>query len=74
MTVQRVLQMDFTTELGRNHRLRVYDAREDLTPVEVSAAMDQIIASDIFAGSGGAFTGKARAQLVVSETTEFELS
>lgn len=74
MAVQRILQMDFTTELGRNHRLRVYDAREDLTPAEVSAAMDQIVASDIFSGNGGAFTGKAKAQMVVSETTEIDLS
>ncbi|HQE23288.1 MAG TPA: DUF2922 domain-containing protein [Syntrophomonadaceae bacterium] len=74
MATQRVLQMDFTTEQGRNHRLRVYDAREDLTPAEVSAAMDQIVASDIFSGSSGAFTGKAGAQMVVSETTEFDLN
>lgn len=74
MAIQRVLQMDFTTELGRNQRLRVYDAREDLTAAEVSAAMDQIVASDIFSGTGGAFTGKAGAQIVVSETTELDLS
>ena len=28
MAIQRVLQMDFTTELGRNHRMRVYEARK----------------------------------------------
>lgn len=74
MAVQRVLQMDFTTELGRNHRLRVYNAREDLTAAQVSAAMDQIVSSDIFSGAGGSFTGKSGAQIVVSETTEMELS
>ncbi|HOQ09548.1 MAG TPA: DUF2922 domain-containing protein [Syntrophomonadaceae bacterium] len=73
MAIQRVLQMDFTTELGRNHRIRVYDAREDLTSEEVSAAMDQIVAGNIFSGNGGALTGKARAQMIVSETTEFDL-
>jgi hypothetical protein len=74
MAIQRVLQMDFTTELGRNHRMRVYEAREDLTPTEVSAAMNQIVASNIFSGSGGEFTGKSAAQIVVSETTELDLS
>lgn len=74
MAVQRVLQMDFTTELGRNHRLRVYNAREDLTAAQVSAAMDQIVSNDIFSGTGGSFTGKSGAQIVVSETTELELS
>lgn len=74
MAIQRVLQMDFTTELGRNHRMRVYEAREDLTPAEVSAAMDQIVASNIFSGSSGEFTGKSAAQIVVSETTELDLS
>lgn len=74
MAVQRILQMDFTTELGRNHRMRVYEAREDLTATEVSSAMDQIVASDIFSGSGGVFTGKSAAQIIVSETTELDLS
>lgn len=74
MDIQRVLQMDFTTELGRNHRMRIYAARENLTAAEVSAAMDQIVAANVFSGSSGPFTGKAGAQMVVSETTELELS
>lgn len=73
MAIQRVLQMDFATELGRNHRIRVYDAREDLTASEVSSAMDQIVTSNIFSGSGGELTGKSAAQITVSETTELVL-
>lgn len=74
MAVQRVLQMDFTTELGRNHRMRVYEAREDLAAAEVSAAMDQIVNNNIFSVAGGAFTGKSGAQIVTSETAELDLS
>ena len=35
MAVQKTLEMDFATELNRTHKIRVYDAREDLTPAEV---------------------------------------
>ena len=74
MAIERVLQMDFATELGRNHRIRVYDARENVSAAEVSAAMDQIVASDVFSGAGGKLTGKSTARLVVSEDTELDLA
>lgn len=69
----RILEMDFSTELGRTKTLRVYDAKDPLTGAEVSACMDNIIAKNIFTGSGGDITGKAGAQIVVTTTTDLTL-
>ncbi|MEN6351224.1 MAG: DUF2922 domain-containing protein [Syntrophomonas sp.] len=74
MAVQRTLEMDFSTELNKTHRMRVYDARQTVTAAEVSAAMNDIIAKNIFSGTGGELTGKIGAQLVSKETTEINLA
>ena len=36
MAVQRTLEMDFATELGRTHRMRVYDIRADVTATNIN--------------------------------------
>lgn len=69
----RILEMDFSTELGRTKTIRVYEAKESLTGAEVSAVMDNIIAKNIFAGSGGNLTGKTGAQIIVTTTTDLTL-
>lgn len=69
----RILEMDFSTELGKTKTLRIYDAKDPLTGAEVSACMDNIIAKNIFTGSGGDITGKAGAQIVVTTTTDLTL-
>lgn len=74
MAVQRTLEMDFSTELNKTHRMRIYDARESVTSAEVNAAMDDIIAKNIFSGTGGELTGKIKAQLVSKETTDINLA
>lgn len=73
MALQKTLEMDFATELNRTHKIRVYDAREDLTPAEVSAAMNQIIAANIFSGSGGELTGKVNARVITKETEDISI-
>jgi hypothetical protein len=73
MALQKTLEMDFATELNRTHRIRVYDAREDLTPAEVSAAMNQIITTNIISGSGGELTGKVAARVITKETEDISV-
>lgn len=73
MALQRTLEMDFATELNKTHRIRVYDAREDLTSSEIAAAMDTIVAKDIFKGGGGELTGKIAARVVTRETEAISL-
>ena len=74
MATARTLEMDFTTELGKSQRIRIYDAKDTLTGIEVAAAMDSIIASNIFTGPGGNFNGKADARLIVTDSTALELA
>lgn len=69
----KVLEMEFSTELGRTQTIRVYDAREDLTDAEVAAAMDNIVAKNIFTSTGGALTGKLSAQIVTTTTQDVSL-
>lgn len=73
MATQRTLEMDFSTELGRTHSMRVYDAREDVTGAEVAAAMDNIVSKNIFLSKYGDITGKVGATLVEKSSTEISL-
>lgn len=73
MATERVLEMDFNTELGRTQTIRVYDAKETLTGAEVAAAMDSIIDSNIFTGTGGNLTGKIDARVVVTDIADLAL-
>lgn len=73
MATQVTLEMDFMTELARQHRMRVYNASAELTAAEINTAMDAIIAGNIFNTAGGELTSKAGARLVTRETSTFEL-
>jgi len=73
MAAVRTLEMDFNTELGRTQRIRVYDAKDTLTGAEVAAAMDSIIASNIFTGPGGNLTGKIDARIVTTDSSDLVL-
>ncbi len=73
MATTRTLEMSFNTELGTTQRIRVYDAKDTLTGAEVAAAMDLIIAKNIFTGTGGNLITKAGAQVIVTDTTEISL-
>ena len=69
MAAQRTLEMDFNTELGRTVRIRVSDAKDPLTGAVVAAAMDSIIAKNIFTSTGGNLTSKIDARIVVTDSS-----
>lgn len=73
MAVQRTLELDFVNEFNKTHKMRVYNAQEDINPAQIIGVMDDIITANIFSGSGGALTGKKSARMVVRETTDFDL-
>lgn len=73
MAAIRILEMDFNTELGRTQRVRIYDAKDTLTGAEVAAAMDNIIAKNIFTGTGGNLTGKIGARVVSTDSSDIVL-
>lgn len=74
MAIVKTLEMDFATELGKTQRMRVYDVKPTITAAEISAAMDVIIAKNIFGSVSGDYTGKAGAQVVTREVEEFDLA
>lgn len=74
MSIERTLEMAFTTTSGKNHTLRVYAARESITDTEVSAVMDDIITRNIFEVNGGDLNGKASARLVSREVLDYTVS
>jgi hypothetical protein len=69
----RVLEMIFSTELGSSKTIRVADAKDPLSGAEVTAAMDTIVAKNIFSGSGGALTGKIDARVLTTTSTDIAL-
>ena len=71
--MSRVLEMTFNTELGATKTMRVVDAKDSLTGTEVATAMDSIVAANIFSGSGGELTGRIKAQIIVTTSTDVEL-
>jgi len=74
VAAQKVLEMDFSTELGKTHCIRVYEARTDLTGTEVNAAMANVVSKNIFSGSGGQITGVIGARIVSTDSADLTLS
>ncbi len=69
----RVLEMTFSTELGKAKTIRVIDVKDPLVPADVAACMDNIIAKNIFTSTGGNLTGKVKAQVITTTTNEVSL-
>lgn len=69
----RILEMSFSTVLGGTKTIRVYEAKASLTGAEVAACMDNVIAKNIFSGTGGELTGKVKAQVITTETADISL-
>lgn len=70
----KVLEMIFNTENGTSKTIRVTDVKETVGSTEVVAAMDMIIAKNVFRGSGGALIGKIDAHIVTTTTDEISLA
>lgn len=73
MAAQTVLEMDFQTQLFKTHRMKVNEAKPDLTGEQVSTAMDNIIDKDVFSVTGGGLTGKIAARLLTTDVMELDL-
>lgn len=73
MAVARTLELDFLTELSRTHKLKVHNAKDDLSAGEITSVMDEIITANIFSGSGGELSTKKGARMIVKETTDYIL-
>lgn len=64
--METMLEMIFKTGIGRRFRLTLDSPRPDLTPAEIEAAMDMIVAKDLFAVDGGV-TEADSAQIITTQ-------
>jgi len=67
--VEKTLLMTFLNEEGTKTSITLSGIRDDLTQAEVSAAMDVIIAKNIFQSSGGNLVAKYAAQITERSVT-----
>lgn len=70
MAVTQTLRMAFLSQAGKNVTLSLDNPRNNLTAAEVQAAMDLIIARNIFTSSGGDLVSKVNARIIDTTTTE----
>ncbi len=64
MATTQTLQMRFVTQAGSRVTISLDNPKDTLTEAEVTAAMDQIIASNVFTASGGDLVSKDSAQVI----------
>ncbi len=69
----RVLELSFKKEDGKMATISVANAREDLTPAEVKAVMEGIIAKNIFAPGGVDLAVAEGAKVVITQEEELDL-
>ena len=67
------LVMTFKTDGDRKVSLVVDDPREDISESEIKAAMDLVIAKNIFAPNGDDIVQAVDAKIVVTDTTPYDL-
>jgi hypothetical protein len=70
MQMDRSLEMIFQNAAGKNARISVADPREDLTPQEVQAVMDTVLAKNIFNTTGGDMVKALSARIVIRDVVE----
>lgn len=70
---EKTLLMTFINEEGTKTSITISAIRDDLTQVEVSAAMDVIIAKNIFQSSGGNLVAKYSAQITERSVTSLKV-
>ena len=67
------LVMTFKTDGDRKVSLVVDDPRDDISESEIKAAMDLVIAKNIFAPNGDDIVQAIDAKVVVTDTTPYDL-
>lgn len=74
MQTKTRLIMTFKTLGDKRVSISVDDPRVDLSESEIIAAMELIIAKDIFAPNGEQFKALVEAKVVTTDTTEYDLA
>ncbi|MDP4128204.1 MAG: DUF2922 domain-containing protein [Bacillota bacterium] len=67
---KKVLRMTFNNALGSAVSFTLPSPKVDLTPAQVEAVMDQMIAKNIFMTSGGALVSKRDIKIIDTTTDD----
>ncbi len=70
ITSRKVLRMSFNTALGSAVSITLPDPKADLTAAQIEAVMDQIIAKNIFTGTGGDYLSKRDVKIIDTATND----
>lgn len=70
MATTKTLRMVFSSQAGRNVTITLDNPRSDLTAAEIEAAMDLVIARNIFTSSGGDLVSKQDIKVIDSTTND----
>lgn len=69
-TTSKTLRLTFTTSLGKSHSITLKNPKVGLTAAEAEAAMDTIIAKNIFMTTGGEYVAKKDIKVLDNSTTD----
>jgi hypothetical protein len=71
--MSKKLELQFTNLEGKTATISIDDPIEPVVPATVSAAMDTIIATNIFTSTGGDLVAKKGARVVERNVADVEL-
>ncbi len=66
----QTLRMVFKNENGTNFTISLDNPRDNVTPAEIEAAMDTIIAKNVFLTGGGALVAKQDVKIIDRTTND----
>ena len=70
ISTSKTLRMVFDNAVGSSFTITLPEPKEDLTGPQIEAAMDLIIARDIFTTTGGSLTAKRDIRIVDTITND----
>jgi hypothetical protein len=69
-TTTQTLRLVFKNQSGKNVTFSLDNPRDDVTAAEIEAAMDLVIARNIFSSSGGDLVSKQDIRIIDSTTND----
>ncbi|HZK00121.1 MAG TPA: DUF2922 domain-containing protein [Tissierellaceae bacterium] len=69
---KKKLEMDFVDGVNKRFRITLDDPREDLDAIQIEAAMDEVIANNVFLSNGVDLVGFDAARIITTSVEEME--
>jgi hypothetical protein len=71
--IKSKLEMEFKDIVGKKFSLSLESPREDLTEIDIKAAMDEVVNKNIFSTKEGDIVETVGARIVTTEIEEIEI-